>query len=1163
MVLPEPPFSIKKYMAKGMTFQAVLKLQKQQFDQGIKSVQKSLNSLKSTFMQVAGALGAGLGLNALISNMRTTATQLSVVKNTLENVSETTTEYAQSLEFLKKIANEYGQNQNSLIGSFAKFKAAAAGAGVQLDEIKRIYESMTRAAGAYHLSAEQTQNVMMAVEQMFSKGKVTAEELRRQLGNALPGAFVMMAKAAGEAGVTVNGTTAELEAAMKAGRVLAADVLPEFAKILDETTRDANFDSLQSSLNRFQNSWINFVEKTGFENTFKGLVDNGTKALDTLSNNFILFRHLILDISTTIIAGLGFDKMAAKGRKSFGDLKKSSESLKAQIADVSLETAKMQVYLEQIGTSGHLDRISAQLSEEWLLSKNINTELIQEILYLESIEKGKGAALYADIERQVVTAKINSNEKQCLVLTKQLSAASKQLAREGSFIRTVWQGISVTIKSATAALKGMLAATGWGLLVGVMMELVQLAWDWVKGLMKGKEEVEDVVSKAKEINQETGKQIAEVEQLGRRYKEITKEYEKEKKLGRDTTKIENQRKGMLSELNRLLGLNNEKMLTLQSTAGEVNSAIEKWATSIKIAAQQMGVMQEIGRLTASAITLNGELEELQNDPNYGKKNPKGTRTIPSGGGNAAYTVQTGGGLTREAQELANREQEIKDSLKKIEGQKKKLEEAADDLALAAIEAAEAAGSGSTVTTPAITGATKELQKALDDYQAEAQRLENQKQRGAISEEEYQESLKKTQKSTYKTIAGYENLEDILKKLPPKYAEMFSSLEDIFAQLKLDESVEEAFNMAQEQLKKSTDELMDNLERYWKEEDKILKKGIPEREKRDSFFDYKKSNADILGEKAGISEDWLKDLTDLKDELIELKNSTEGGLSPVLQDFLDMVLEKLKEAGAEAKDLRTKANVAQWQEDVKKLKQELSDLKYDSFKNIAGSFDRLVSGIESVKNAMEDLGKSDANFLDILKAVITLFNEGIQIVDTYKSVIEGVHKVEEAYQKYVKASTDKQALDSAKQVATQELVAKEEEKSATATVMAEETKQAAINKTTTAQVDSAVAGAASSQAGIPILGPILAAAAVAGIVGLLASKMKKYATGGIIGGSYTQGDRQIARVNSGEMILNKAQQAHLFNMISGKEGGSGGNVEFKIRGADLVGAINNYQSRRRG
>ena len=70
---------------------------------------------------------------------------------------------------------------------------------------------------------------------------------------------------------------------------------------------------------------------------------------------------------------------------------------------------------------------------------------------------------------------------------------------------------------------------------------------------------------------------------------------------------------------------------------------------------------------------------------------------------------------------------------------------------------------------------------------------------------------------------------------------------------------------------------------------------------------------------------------------------------------------------------------------------------------------------------------------------------------------------------------------------------------------------------------------------------------------------KFANGGIVGGNSKHGDRNLARVNSGEMILNKAQQGTLWGLLNGK-GSIGGNVEFKIKGSDLVGTINNYSKK---
>ena len=68
-------------------------------------------------------------------------------------------------------------------------------------------------------------------------------------------------------------------------------------------------------------------------------------------------------------------------------------------------------------------------------------------------------------------------------------------------------------------------------------------------------------------------------------------------------------------------------------------------------------------------------------------------------------------------------------------------------------------------------------------------------------------------------------------------------------------------------------------------------------------------------------------------------------------------------------------------------------------------------------------------------------------------------------------------------------------------------------------------------------------------------LQKFAEGGIVSGSSFTGDRVPAMVNSGEMILNKTQQARLFKIANG--GAPGDNaVTFHISGTDLVGVLNN-------
>ena len=86
-----------------------------------------------------------------------------------------------------------------------------------------------------------------------------------------------------------------------------------------------------------------------------------------------------------------------------------------------------------------------------------------------------------------------------------------------------------------------------------------------------------------------------------------------------------------------------------------------------------------------------------------------------------------------------------------------------------------------------------------------------------------------------------------------------------------------------------------------------------------------------------------------------------------------------------------------------------------------------------------------------------------------------------------------------------------------------------------------------------------------MIATIKSATAGYANGGIVGGTTTIGDYNIARVNKGEMILNSREQSRLFNILNGN-GGYGGNldsstVQFKINGNDLVGVLNNFNKKR--
>lgn len=116
----------------------------------------------------------------------------------------------------------------------------------------------------------------------------------------------------------------------------------------------------------------------------------------------------------------------------------------------------------------------------------------------------------------------------------------------------------------------------------------------------------------------------------------------------------------------------------------------------------------------------------------------------------------------------------------------------------------------------------------------------------------------------------------------------------------------------------------------------------------------------------------------------------------------------------------------------------------------------------------------------------------------------------------------------------------------------------------AKQGEALASGTASAAALPFPANIAAIASIiATITALFASFAGSFADGGIIGGSGSfHGDRMLARVNAGEMILNPKQQSNLFNALDGggATGGLGGKVTFEISGSNLKGTLRNYDSK---
>lgn len=158
---------------------------------------------------------------------------------------------ASELDFVRKVAGDLGLELNATAKAYGGLAAAARGTSLEGDRAKDVFSAVAKAASVMGLSADDTSGVLLALQQMISKGKVSAEELNGQLGERLPGAAQIAARAMGV-------TTAELGKMMEDGELLATDFLPKFARQLNEElggAAEAAANRLEAGTNRMGNAW--------------------------------------------------------------------------------------------------------------------------------------------------------------------------------------------------------------------------------------------------------------------------------------------------------------------------------------------------------------------------------------------------------------------------------------------------------------------------------------------------------------------------------------------------------------------------------------------------------------------------------------------------------------------------------------------------------------------------------------------------------------------------------------------------------------------------------------------------------------------------------------------------------------------------------------------
>lgn len=271
-------------------------------------------AMEFVFTSILGELDKIQGFNAMMSV-----------------TTKNSTEAASAYDFLRKTADQLGVQFDALLKNYAQLLAAMPDVANKTQIVQTTFLGLANAARTLHASNTDTQLMFYAITQMASKGVVSMEELRRQLGQKLPGTMEIAAKA-------VGATVAELQKAISTGVVDSTKFLNLFGSELVRTfqgSAEIASTSVSAAINRLTNVWVDFVKSildsgagaaiisvfdtlrsklsdTTLMQHFSGMVDELATKLqgfiskltaEDIENGFIAFEHFVVAL-TTVLGGL-------------------------------------------------------------------------------------------------------------------------------------------------------------------------------------------------------------------------------------------------------------------------------------------------------------------------------------------------------------------------------------------------------------------------------------------------------------------------------------------------------------------------------------------------------------------------------------------------------------------------------------------------------------------------------------------------------------------------------------------------------------------------------------------------------------------------------------------------------------------------------------------
>lgn len=229
----------------------------------------SMHQMYQASMAVHSALSmlqavmGGASITSFAKSIYETGSAYQSLLRTLITVASSREEVASNLQFINDLTSKMPISLEVATESFKKFAAAARLSGVSAEDTQKVFSGFSMGFAAMGVDAEHSRHAFMALEQIFSKGTVTSEELKQQLGEHLPGAVSILADALGI-------TTQKMFKMMEQGE-LTSDSIIKMASAMDTKfakAASAASNSSQGALMSMANEWTR-IQKIIFNSGFE------------------------------------------------------------------------------------------------------------------------------------------------------------------------------------------------------------------------------------------------------------------------------------------------------------------------------------------------------------------------------------------------------------------------------------------------------------------------------------------------------------------------------------------------------------------------------------------------------------------------------------------------------------------------------------------------------------------------------------------------------------------------------------------------------------------------------------------------------------------------------------------------------------------------------